>query len=209
MVLLMTLSKIFKKIILLFSIIIYASCSNDGSFMTQSKKFDLPSVKSIISNSPNALWIVTITTNEKVTQFTLPAGCNIFSIPLDSEKFYSISVHYSECKYCDKTLGVCENCESDCVCGGCIYPYQKKLTRLHNFSAQILSKYFEKLKEYNSSSKVMSLVKSFNWKKFIDTLDEEYLFRGGDYPTHVISSDEVLDAICSGSFSTTILRSGD
>lgn len=210
--------KILKRILKIifkaatFAVVIgaVAACDSDYSFMTKREGFLLPAIVSdcVGVADKSDCWTVTVTSDGSVRQAKLPLDDDKFFIKVNSERLYSISAHCSTCKFCDKTDTGCSNCEEGCVCGGLLFPYQKDFSRVHNFSAQVLSRYYSELKKTHSQSEVLKIAKKFNWSKFIDALDKEYLAQGGDYPFYTLDEDEVAQAILDGSFSATVLRGG-
>lgn len=177
-----------------------------GGDLIKERHISLPALDMAGEGSLDGQWTVIVKNQKGSVNFSYPAGASDFLLSLDDEGLYAISAHYSECAYCEETDGGCDNCEVDCVCGGMIYPYDKKLSRVHGFSASVLSFYLDEMGESYDDSQVLLSGRKFNWKKLLTAIDDYQSLYGADYPYNALSSLTVAKKITSGGFSVTALK---
>lgn len=93
---------------------------------------------------------------------------------------------------------------------GCIYPFQNKISWLHGFSATILSDFY--IHSINAGTKIndiLNCVNKFNWKKFIQVIEEKNFSTSTFYNPWNLDRTTILNAISNGYFSSSYLTQSD
>lgn len=195
-----------KKICFIVPVILgaaFLSVSCGGTFPCDSDEvtFFLPQSEIAGGAGPGIQsWRVILTCAEECVQTDIPVSVEKVSFVLEKNAVCAISA-----------FPVTEDGFSEAAGykpAGCIYPYQRRLSFLHGFSASVLSDFYtHTVSAGTSAHDSAEHAARFNWRKFIETVQQRNSSAPDLLPYNpwLLDKERILSGIESGTFSASYL----